>query len=46
MPSELPLDALEMALWTRERAGRTTDGRRGGLIHRDAGGSQYCRNLV
>jgi putative transposase len=23
MPTELPLDALEMALWTRERAGRT-----------------------
>jgi putative transposase len=27
MPTELPLDALEMALWTRERAGQTTEGR-------------------
>ncbi|MEJ2890922.1 IS3 family transposase, partial [Actinomycetospora aeridis] len=24
MPTELPLDALEMAIWTRERAGHTT----------------------
>ena len=23
MPTELPLDALEMALWTRERASQT-----------------------
>jgi putative transposase len=30
----LPLDALEMALWTRGRAGHTDpDGRLDGLIH-------------
>jgi putative transposase len=34
MPTELPLDALEMALWTRGRAGHTDpDGRLEGLIH-------------
>ena len=33
MPNELPLDALEMALWTRQRAGQTDpDGRLDGLI--------------
>jgi transposase InsO family protein len=26
MPTELPLDALEMALWTRARAGHDVDG--------------------
>jgi putative transposase len=26
MPTELPLDALEMALWTRERAGEDVTG--------------------
>ncbi len=34
MPTSLPLDALEMALWTRDREGRTdSDGRLPGLIH-------------
>jgi len=42
MPTSLPLDALEMALWTRERAGQTTDGRLDGLIHHSDAGSQYC----
>ena len=41
MPTELPLDALEMALWTRDRAGHTTDGRLDGLIHHSDAGSQY-----
>lgn len=41
MPTELPLDALEMALWTRERAGHTTNGRLDGLIHHSDAGSQY-----
>ena len=34
MPTELPLDALEMALWTRERAGQEVDGV---VHHSDAG---------
>jgi putative transposase len=42
MPTELPLDALEMALWTRERAGHTTEGRLDGLVHHSDAGSQYC----
>jgi putative transposase len=42
MPTELPLDALEMALWTRERAGHTAQGRLDGLIHHSDAGSQYC----
>jgi transposase InsO family protein len=34
MPTQLPLDALEMALWTRGRAGHTDpDGCLDGLIH-------------
>ncbi|MHB2024629.1 MAG: IS3 family transposase [Mycobacteriales bacterium] len=37
MPTELPLDALEMALWIRSRAGQTV----GGLIHHSDAGSQY-----
>ena len=41
MPTTLPLDALEMALWTRERAGHTTDGRLDGLVHHSDAGSQY-----
>jgi putative transposase len=42
MPTELPLDALEMALWTRGRAGHTDpDGRLEGLIHHSDAGSQY-----
>lgn len=36
MPTELPLDALEMALWIRDRAGETVDG----LIHHSDAGSQ------
>jgi transposase InsO family protein len=37
----LPLDALEMALWTRGRAGHTDpDGRLDGLIHHSDAGSQ------
>ena len=40
MPTELPLDALEMALWTREHAGQTADGRLEGLIHHSDAGSQ------
>ena len=38
MPTELPLDALEMALWVRDRAGA---GRRPGLVHHSDAGSQY-----
>lgn len=42
MPTELPLDALEMALWTRARAGHTDEhGRLTGLIHHSDAGSQY-----
>jgi putative transposase len=37
MPTELPLDALEMALWTRARAGQDVDG----LVHHSDAGSQY-----
>lgn len=37
MPTELPLDALEMALWTREGAGEDV----GGLVHHSDAGSQY-----
>ncbi len=37
MPTDLPLDALEMALWTRERAGELIHG----LIHHSDAGSQY-----
>ena len=37
MPTELPLDALEMALWVRDRAGEAVDG----LIHHSDAGSQY-----
>jgi putative transposase len=42
MPTQLPLDALEMALWTRGRAGHTDpDGRLESLIHHSDAGSQY-----
>jgi putative transposase len=42
MPTELPLDALEMALWTRARAGHCDQrGQLGGLIHHSDAGSQY-----
>ncbi len=42
MPTELPLDALEMALWVRARAGHTDpDGRLAGLVHHSDAGSQY-----
>jgi putative transposase len=37
MPTQLPLDALEMALWTRQRAGQDVDG----VIHHSDAGSQY-----
>jgi putative transposase len=38
----LPLDALEMALWTRRRAGHTDGrGRLDGLVHHSDAGSQY-----
>jgi putative transposase len=41
MPTALPLDALEMALWTRQREGHTDDtGRLHGLIHHSDAGSQ------
>ena len=36
MPTALPLDALEMALWTRERTGEDVDG----LIHHSDAGSR------
>jgi putative transposase len=37
MPTELPLDALEMALWVRDRAGSEVTG----VIHHSDAGSQY-----
>jgi len=37
MPTELPLDALEMALWTRTRAGEDITG----VVHHSDAGSQY-----
>jgi putative transposase len=37
MPTELPLDALEMALWTRSRAGELVQG----VVHHSDAGSQY-----
>jgi putative transposase len=37
MPTQLPLDALEMALWTRGREGDSVDG----LVHHSDAGSQY-----
>jgi putative transposase len=37
MPTQLPLDALEMALWTRARAGHSVDG----VVHHSDAGSQY-----
>lgn len=37
MPTSLPLDALEMALWIRARAGQSV----AGLIHHSDAGSQY-----
>jgi putative transposase len=37
MPTELPLDALEMALWTRARAHHSIDG----LVHHSDAGAQY-----
>ncbi len=42
MPTSLPLDALEMALWTRHREGVTDQqGRLEGLVHHSDAGSQY-----
>jgi putative transposase len=46
MPTELPLDALEMALWTRARAGQSV---RGVRHHSDAGGQNVairCSNRL
>jgi putative transposase len=37
MPTELPLDALEMALWVRDRAGQDVTG----LVHHSDAGAQY-----
>ena len=37
MPVDLPLDALEMALWTRARAGHDP----AGVVHHSDAGSQY-----
>ena len=37
MPTELPLDALEMALWTRQQADELVTG----LVHHSDAGSQY-----
>ena len=37
MPTELPLDALEMAIWIRARNGEPIDG----VIHHSDAGSQY-----
>ena len=37
MPTELPLDALEMALWTRARDGEPVRG----VVHHSDAGSQY-----
>ncbi len=37
MPTQLPLDALEMALWTRDRAGHDISG----VIHHSDAGAQY-----
>lgn len=37
MPTDLPLDALEMALWTRSCAGEDIDG----VVHHSDAGSQY-----
>lgn len=37
MPTELPLDALEMALWARAGAGQAVDG----VIHHSDAGTQY-----
>ncbi len=37
MPTALPLDALEMALWTRARTGQSANG----LVHHSDAGSQY-----
>jgi putative transposase len=41
MPTSLPLDALEMALWTRQRSGHAPGGRLDGLIQHSDAGSQY-----
>jgi putative transposase len=37
MPTQLPLDALEMALWIRARAGQDVEG----VVHHSDAGSQY-----
>jgi len=40
MPTELPLDALEMALWVRGRAGHSVDG----VVHHSDAGSSVHRD--
>jgi putative transposase len=40
MPTSLPLDALEMGLWTRERTGQAPEGRLDGLVQHSDAGSQ------
>jgi putative transposase len=40
LPTTLPLDALEIALWTRERAGHAP-GQLDRLVHYSDAGSQY-----
>lgn len=39
MPTELPLDALEMALWVRDRAGQDV----AGVVQHSDAGTQYTR---
>ena len=47
MPTALPLDALEMALWTRDRAGHTDpDGRLEGLVHHSDAGPLLGRHRI
>lgn len=41
MPTDLPLDALEMALWTRQATGHSDGSRLDGLVHHSDAGSQY-----
>jgi len=41
MVTDLPLDALEMALWHRTRSGNANDGSLEGLIHHSDAGGQY-----
>jgi putative transposase len=45
MPTALPLDALEMALWTREQTKHLTDHLDSKLTHHSDAGSQYTSLL-